>query len=208
MPYRCDKCDYQKFLSGPSFQFYGVPRYYRLPNGKEFYIKGQLGWCFSCSDIRMIEDLSVEPVLKEIADNREKKDRKAEEIQKLKSEFELLKERWVVKIRRLFSIPEIPAQKSAELKRLENDLNYFDRHQIELNEQIVFFQSRKTPIKCLGCGSENVKALSETTHPGCGGRLFFTEEGEKKQIRWNVSPTAEIYNEQGIFVTVEDRPRL
>ena len=182
MPFKiitCDTCDFNASTTCLWGRFD-----YVSPNGTRLNVKRTYGWCYSCQDIRPIEDLSDEDKLKNDIDTNIQKIAGIRETSLLGKILQLLGKDWW------------------PIHSLKEDIKDNQR-------RLKFLHKRKTPPKCLTCsGTEietinlpnpqgkNVDKITELHHPSCGGNLLV------KNSDWWINAVLHTreYNLDGAFI--------
>lgn len=153
---------------------------YELRDGTQIPLDRTYGWCDACERMVAIEDLSGRSALDDL---RKYKD------WKLQAED---------KLRRSIFFQGKEKQRLSEINNLI----------AETERQLAFLQNRKSPAKCLTCGSESNKILPRVpfpdktgvpvaagwSHPSCGGRMFATLQN----YRFSMSNAPRVYDEHGL----------
>lgn len=183
MPFKiikCDTCDYEAHSSCIWGNFDYVD-----PDGTQFDVNRTYGWCYSCQDIRPIEDLSDEEQLEDGINTNFQKIADIKSSDLLGRFLQLLgKNGW-------------------QISNLKEDIKNNQR-------RLEFLHERKSPPKCLTCSSTDIKRLNlpntqgsniekitEFKHPNCGGHLLV------KNSEWmvNVALSTKEYDLNGHFLT-------
>ncbi|PKL50479.1 MAG: hypothetical protein CVV42_03000 [Candidatus Riflebacteria bacterium HGW-Riflebacteria-2] len=200
LEFQCSKCDFES----TSLKCFGR-RNYRCD---ESYIpvSSELGWCFRCKNIALIEAFPDE---KEIMGRQNL-------LQVLVSALEKSKESQPSEIpwhKKLLGIkPKLPE----EVKELQYKITALKQHVAEDLARLKLMRDRQSPYKCLICGEEkhvyltNVewKRLHEQTeaipigfkHPFCGGEIL----AGNSDIRFHFKSINYVYDKEGNFIEKAD----
>lgn len=197
LDFSCTACNY----ASTSLSLHGR-RYYKLD--KEFFHADyQIGWCFSCKSLSPIELMPEQSVLQQ----------KQLEVAELRIKLEKMESR---PKRELSWLQKLMGQKEKNEEASEK-LDPFVKSRIEkLEEEIAsstvllkLFKNRKSPIRCLNCGSDKHLYLNtdewrrfyELTkpepiglkHPFCGGELL----ARCSEVRFHMKLKKFIYDFDG-----------
>jgi hypothetical protein len=193
----CKKCDFE----GGDVGTWGMHEYV-LPNSVRIPINRLLGWCDDCDQIASVELFSRTESEKEV--------QQAEDA--VEEHMQLLPRRrwwqlhqfvfyWIWKHR----VTEWESKQFDLLCKLD-----------DAKDVVVHLQQRKTPPRCLECGSRKVHAPvvtnSETdeyleekpcatgfVHPGCGGEIWMRMDG----MRIALKPSVKYYTPEGDLIEKE-----
>lgn len=185
--YYCDTCDFEQWDS----RVWGRREYF-LGEGYSVQLEWDLGWCEDCHGLAAVEVLS-------------EAQRRAE-LEKAESELAALGfrpgPRW-------WEFPWTWQSKLEKWKEIAPKA-----HDAKLALQLIL--DRKTPPRCLACGSEHVIAPLETDksewidysqpkrigflHPGCGGELWKKKSDTRLAFRRSVL----LYTPNGQFIKQND----
>ena len=191
--YRCDKCDF----SASSMVNWG--NFHYLDGKKLLSLNRKLGWCDSCATLTPIEVL---PSLDELAHSQQKCEKMLQEYQ-LAYESLMLKRTWFARLMGLK--PKLPD----DLMNIKMDINALDEDMSELKASLAYLSGRKSPPRCLKCGSQEVSSLSlfpahkavaaqiqVFKHPNCGGAV----RANVTEIRFAMRLPEYFYDKEGIKV--------
>lgn len=186
MPFRiirCDKCDFEAYSSCIWGEYS-----YVSPDGSRLNVNRTYGWCYSCQDIRPVEDLS---------DEEKVKNDTATDIQS------------IADIRRtnlLGKLLQLLGKDRWQISNLKKDINNNKR-------RLAFLHERKSAPKCLTCSSteikkisiptpqgDNVETIEDLQHPNCGGNLLV----QNSQWWINVGLRTKEYDLDGRLLEVDD----
>lgn len=152
MPYSGSaECDQCDYRIEVSTSWHGVEGIYHLSRALRIPLVGRYAWCNECGEIRLAERL---PTVAEIRTE-------------LRASF------WNVNAwgRELWSCTKADSQGSVVTRR---------RHRQVLRAMLAWRKSRKSPARCLSCGSCNHEIthfdsndLKSVVHPTCGGTIRF-----------------------------------
>lgn len=173
----CDSCDFRAGTAVSWGRFI-----YRLQGGEEVSLNRTLGWCYSCASIEPIEVLSD-------------KDKLEAGAHRLTTELDSFgKVTFFERIR-------------GGLRKREDAIKRLTERLSEENKRLRFLAQRKSPPKCLACGSEEVEEMPHANpeeggepinlhfiHPHCGGTLWI----EKTGIRYMFRFTPKYYDSNGL----------
>jgi hypothetical protein len=190
--YKCNRCDYSQCGAVA----WGTEEYV-LQNGLRLRAPSQLGWCHDCKDLAPIESISIE-------------DRLAD-IQRIENDLAecvpppILP--WWRLDRFIFRegariIEEYRAQRQHSLTAALADAH----------DLLDLQQRRKTPARCMECGTTNVTAPFITNespwedrsqprptgfiHPDCGGEIVMVDDG----LRIGLGQSVRRYTPDGDFI--------
>lgn len=184
MPYtiiECDTCSKKWF----SYDFWGM-KSYRFNDGRNLHINSVIGWCKCCNDFTNIEKSLTK--------------------EEIKNKLELLHYNWSEKK----TIREYLFYRFFRLKqqfKLKFDKLYRKQFQ-EIHSLEDFYKSRKSPSKCLKCGSTQIEEANlwgnegknPILHPNCGGRFGL----QKSDMRIAMRLKHRFYSLEGDFLFEED----
>jgi len=208
LSFSCSNCEYHATDLVCSGQFS-----YEGPSGIVSIKKG-LGWCNYCSDIVSVEILPsvkrAEELKSDIADKMQRINQCRDRLEQSRS--------W---IKKLF---KSPVNLPSEIQDLQWQCKYKSMEMRDEQQRIKLLESRKTPPRCLSCGTTDCLPLpeipqlpepqyplfsSETPgqavkigfkHPGCGGNLLV----EWSDVWVNMKSKHRIYDIEGRFIRSED----
>lgn len=190
--YHCKRCGYSQYTVFTSSYIYVYL------DGDQIPLLSQTGWCCDCDSIQDIEDLSITPRL-ELLRNLQ---RKMASIQKKNWPF----------ISRLTYDAREWADDPEWRENLSIDTIYRWSNQIEeVIKGIDLIQKRKSPPRCLSCGTTNINSVfppqtasksepdssRSLIHPVCGGELELHPEYD---IFVNGSHLIREYSTEGKFI--------
>ena len=159
--FSCSRCEFfatDLFLSG----FFS----YESSSGL-FSVSRELGWCNECNDISPVEKI---PTAQEIAASESEIYKKEEHVAHLQDSLEK-KRSW---FRKLFKISvRIPA----EIQNLKIECEYLRTYMETDRKILLLLISRKSPPRCLKCGSTDCMLLPKIPYiPAPDYPLFSTED--------------------------------
>jgi hypothetical protein len=191
----CTKCDFEQGDAGTLGS-----KEYLLPNGVRLPVDWQLGWCNDCGGLSAVEELSEE--------ERRKSVEKAEQ-ELAKHPPRPVRHWWQL---HWFLLNVVWQQRLGEGER--NHLDLVAKLDVA-RDALSFLGQRKSPARCLACGSIHVVAplvrnhepwedperpkATGFTHPGCGGELWMREDG----LRIGLRPSVRRYTPEGDFLDQE-----
>lgn len=173
-------------------------------------IERQLGWCQECGQIVAIEDLpNQQKIEKEHADITEKK-------QYIEKYLYSMQENrsW---IKKLFGLTIKPP---SEIESLKSECSYMELNLKEKQKALPIMEQRKSPPRCLYCGTVNCFSLPKLPkipspeyplfsnkdpgppieigfkHPGCGGNILV----RFSEVRLSLGNKHRIYDLEGRFI--------
>lgn len=196
-------------MGGSSFDMLGQTKKYQMPDGQEIDVEETLGWCFACKKMRMVEDFSNKSLLSELEEVRQKMAQSEAQLNTSKLEYEKQMAKYEARVRFNFTLAKVfltplwkcfikPPQNN-ETSSFQKLLDFLSQKERKILGGIKYYQTRKSPRKCLACGSVKIEEMSKDMfHPGCGGSFILIERYERNtRIRITVSPSRAIYDSEG-----------
>lgn len=187
----CTSCDFRQ----GDVETWGS-RVYVTPDNRTVQVPRRLGWCEDCGGLASVETFSEAEIRKEIRDIEE-------ELQAMPSEPS--RQPWEVFKYLPFSGWETKVQRwHYKQDQLVGKLD-------ETTTLLAIIKQRKSPPRCLECGSSRVRAplvqdksfwdspkpvATGFIHPGCGGELWADEDGMRISLR----PSTRYYSGDGEFI--------
>jgi hypothetical protein len=169
---------------------------YVTPDNRTVQVPRRLGWCEDCGGLASVEIFTESDIRKEIRDIEE-------ELQAMPSEPS--RQPWEIHKYLPFNGWETKVQRwHYKQDQLIGKLD-------EKTTLLGIIKQRKSPPRCLECGSTRVMAplVADKTfwdsekpavtgfiHPGCGGELSADEDGMRISLR----PSTRYYSSEGEFI--------
>ncbi len=200
LDFSCTACDY----NSTSLSLHGR-RYYQC-NEQFFHAECQTGWCFACKSLAPIELMPDQQVLQQ----------KQFEVAELRKETEKTDNQ---PKKELGWLQKLMGHKERNEKTSEKYDPFVKSRLEKLEEEIAssivlfkLFKNRKSPIKCLACGSEKHLYLNTNEwrrfyklekpepisfkHPFCGGELL----ARCSEVRFQMKLEKFIYDLDGCYI--------
>lgn len=189
--YYCTKCDFKQ----GDLVTWGTKEYV-LGNGVRIQAWPRLGWCEDCRELAAVEDLSVES-------HRADLDKAVNEL--IAPGFRPVRRWWEL---HWFILPGLWHRKFKDWNCCVSKID-------DAMDTLRLIARRKTPPRCLACGSNHVTAPLVTdrsewrdtsqpkktgfVHPGCGGEMWMLMDG----FRIALKPKIRRYSPEGDFIEEE-----
>ena len=201
--FSCDRCDFNASITSCWGKFSYQDQSELLP------VNRAAGWCYSCSSIVPVEILPEQVTVATLKADVSEKERQLSEA-KARS---IAKQTFLQKIFRIRQgVPEY-------IRDLESNYSGAVDCLDEEKQRLRFLERRRSPPRCLKCGSIECHPLPPQTdgmeangcikhvfpigfqHPGCGGNLL----AKTSDFRVSMILSHRIYDIEGIFLREEEK---
>lgn len=190
--FKCNRCDFSQCDAVA----WGTKEYL-LPSGLRLQAPSQLGWCHDCKDLAAVESISAEDRLAEI----QEREKDLAECPAPRTP------RWWHLGRYFFYKATLAFEKLEKRHHFSRVVRLADARDL-----LILQQQRKSPPRCMVCGSANVTApimlnrarwedrsQPKTTgfqHPNCGGDILMIDD----DLRIGLAPSVRRYTAEGEFI--------